>query len=134
MHDRLESNHSFKEEYLLDDSGYPCKSFIITPYPNPASAKQEAFNKAHCKTRVAIKQTFGQWKQRVHLLHSECWMKPEKVCTLIGVCAVLHNIISILFYDSIDGDPFDDNQPELVPYRGPDQDRLLRDHNCNTFF
>ena len=36
--------------------------------------------------------------------------------------------------DDIDDDPFDDDQPELVPYHGADQGRLLRDHICNTFF
>lgn len=97
----------------------------MTPYPNPTNAKQEAFNKAHCKTRVAIEQTFGRWKRRR--------TKPEKVCTIIGACAVLHNI-SILLNDDIDDDPFDDDQPELVPYHGADQGRLLRDHICNTFF
>ena len=60
-------------------------------------------------------------------------MEPEKVCTLIGACAVLHNI-SILLNDRIDGDPFHDNQPELVRYHWPDQGRLLRDQVCNTFF
>lgn len=133
IHERLESNHAFEDGYLLGDSGYPCKPFLMTPYPNTANAKEEAFNKAHCKTRVAIEQTFGRWKRRFHLLHSECRMKPEKVCTLIGACAVLHNI-SIKLNDDIDDDPFDDDQPELVPYHGPDQGRLLRDHICNTFF
>ncbi|XP_015748414.1 PREDICTED: putative nuclease HARBI1 [Acropora digitifera] len=133
IHERLESNHAFEDGYLLGDSGYPCKPFLMTPYPNTANAKEEAFNKAHCKTRVAIEQTFGRWKRRFHLLHSECRMKPEKVCTLIGACAVLHNI-SIRLNDDIDDDPFDDDQPELVPYHGPDQGRLLRDHICNTFF
>lgn len=93
----------------------------MTPYPNTANAKEEAFNKAHCKTRVAVEQTFGRWKRRFHLLHSECR-------TLIGACAVLHNISIKL------NDPFDDDQPELVPYHGPDQGRLLRDHICDTFF
>ena len=133
IHERLESNHVFEDGYLLGDSGYSCKPFLMTPYPNLANAKQEAFNKAHCKTRVAIEQTFGRWKRRFHLLHSECRMKPVKVCTIIGACAVLHSI-SILLSDDIDDDPFDDDQPELVPYHGADQRRLLRDHICNTFF
>ena len=129
----LEGKHSFEDGYLLGDSGYPCKPYLITPYPNPINAKQEAFNRAHCKTRVAVEQTFGRWKRRFHLLHSECRMKPEKVCTIIGACAVLHNI-AILLNDSVDNEPIYDDQPDLVPYNGPDQAQLLRDHICNSFF
>ena len=60
-------------------------------------------------------------------------MKPEKVCTIIGACAVLHNI-AILLNDSVDNEPIYDDQPDLVPYNGPDQAQLLRDHICNSFF
>ena len=119
--------------YLFGDSGYPCKSYLMTPYAHPTNAKQEAYNKAHCKTRVAIEQTFGRRKRRFHLLHSKCRMKPEKVCTLIDACAVLHNI-SIILNDSIGDDPIDDDQPELVPYYGPNPGRLIREHICITFF
>ena len=70
IHERLESNHAFEDEYLLGDStsGDPCKPFLMTPYPNTANAKEEAFNKAHCKTTVATEQNFGRWKQRFQLL------------------------------------------------------------------
>ena len=54
--------------------------------------QQQQFNRAHRKTSVIIVQTFGRWKRRFHLLHSEIRMQPEKVCQLIGACAILHNI------------------------------------------
>ena len=52
-------------------------------------------------------------------------MKPENVCTLIGACAVLHNI-SVKLNDDIGDNPCDDDQP--------DQDSLLLNNICNTFF
>ena len=54
IHERLESNHVLEDGYLLGVSGYSCKAFLMTPYPNTSNAKAEAFNKAHCKTRVLV--------------------------------------------------------------------------------
>ena len=95
---KLESQpHSIEDGLLLGDSGYPCKPYLMTPYLNPTTAKEEAYNKAHTGTRVAIEQAFGWWKRRFHLLHSEVRMEPEKTCQLIGACAVLHNIAFCFF-------------------------------------
>ncbi|XP_015778386.1 PREDICTED: putative nuclease HARBI1 [Acropora digitifera] len=74
---------TLEDGLLLGDSGYPCRPFLMTPYLNPSSAQQEAFNRAHTKTHVAIKQAFGWWKRRFHPLHSEIRMTPEKACLLI---------------------------------------------------
>ena len=63
-----------KDGIILGDSGYPFKSYLLTPYNDPIFHKQEAFNKAHIRTMVAIEQTFGRWKRRLHLLRSEIRM------------------------------------------------------------
>lgn len=68
----------------------------MTPYSNRSSPAQVAYNEAHCITRVIIEQTFGRWKRRFHVLHSEVRMAPEKVYIIIGACAVLHNIATVL--------------------------------------
>ena len=70
-------------------------------------------NKSHKGTRVAIKQTFGGWKRRFHLLHSEVQMSPEKTCQLIGACAVLHNI-AVLRNEPTDGIHCDEDQPVIA--------------------
>ena len=59
-------------------------------------------------------------------------MKPEKVCLLIGACAILHNI-AILLRENVDDSDLEDEQPELVEYHGPEEGRMLRDHICNSF-
>ncbi|KAK3882774.1 hypothetical protein Pcinc_012853 [Petrolisthes cinctipes] len=68
---------------------------------------------AHEKTRSVVERGIGQWKRRFHVLHSEIRLTPTaKVCKIIFVCAVLHNIckdrnIQLLFED----DPGHDQPP-----------------------
>ncbi|CAH3116126.1 unnamed protein product, partial [Pocillopora meandrina] len=99
-----ENHHSLDDGILLGDSGYALRPFMMTPYINPSTPAQVAYNDAHCKTRVIIEQTFGRWKRRFHVLHSEIRMAPEKVCIIIGACAVLHNIAIFLSEPMEDGD------------------------------
>ena len=95
-----ENHHSLDDGILLGDSGYACQPFMMTPYSNPSTPAEAAYNNAHCKTRVKIEQTFGQWKRRFHVLHSEIRMAPEKVCIIIGACAILH--IAILLKEPME--------------------------------
>ncbi|XP_068704547.1 putative nuclease HARBI1, partial [Montipora foliosa] len=124
---------TLEDGLLLGDSGFPCRPFLMTPYLNPSSAQQEAFNRAHTKTRVAIEQTFGWWKRRFHLLHSEIRMTPEKACILIGACTTLHNI-AILRNEPMDGLDDREDRPELTQYCGPEDGKAVRDYICDRFF
>jgi hypothetical protein len=130
----FENNHrNLEDGILLGDSGYALKPYLMTPYYNPVTANQRAYNRAHRKTRVIVEQTFGRWKRRFHLLHSEIRMQPEKVCQLIGACAILHNI-AIAFNEPIE-DPEDDiDEADVQDYQGPENGHLIRDHITNTFF
>ena len=131
--DHLSNNHrNLEDGVVLGDSGYALKPYLMRPYNGPITANQRAFNRAHRKTRVIIEQTFGRWKRRFHLLHSEVRMHPEKVCQLIGACAILHNI-AIAFNEPME-DLDDDDEPEVPEYQGPEGGRLIRDHIANTFF
>ena len=75
---------SLGDGILLGDSGYACMKYLMTPYLRPSTPAEERFNTAHSKTRVTIERTFGWWKRRFHVLHSEIRMHPERVCTIIG--------------------------------------------------
>lgn len=125
---------TIEDGLLLGDSGYACRPYLMTPYPNPSNVHQERFNSAHTNTRVEVEQTFGWWKRRFHVLHSKIRKAPEKACTVVGACAVLHNIASIL-REPMD-DYFDDDNyhPDLEQYRGPEDGRVVRDHICDSFF
>ncbi|CAC5358913.1 HARBI1 [Mytilus coruscus] len=50
--------------WLLGDSCYPLKSWLITPLGNPSTAQEIRFQKAHCKTRNTVERAFGVLKQR----------------------------------------------------------------------
>ncbi|CAG2257465.1 HARBI1 [Mytilus edulis] len=76
---------------LLGDSGYACKPYLMTPYLRPSTRHQERFNSAQTRTRSVIERTFGRWKRRFHLLHSEIRLTPDRVCKIVIACAILHN-------------------------------------------
>ena len=105
----------------------------MTPYSDPTTAKERVFNRSLRKTRVLIEQVFGRWKRRFHLLHSEVWMKPEKVCLLIGACAILQNI-AIMFNEPKEDEDTDPEEAEVEPLVGHDTGRQIRAHITNTFF
>ena len=94
--------------------------------------KRDAYNKAHTSTRKATEQAFGWWKRRFHLIHSEVRVKPEKTYLVIGACGVLQNI-AIKRNEPIDGILPNEDQPDITPYHGPENGKVVRDHVCNTF-
>ena len=85
-------NNFLVGEHILGDSGYMLRKCLLTPFRQPVSISLENYNYAHKKTRVLIEQTFGRWKRRFHCLYGEIRMAPDKVCTIIIACAVLHNM------------------------------------------
>ncbi|XP_062576264.1 putative nuclease HARBI1 [Saccostrea cucullata] len=50
--------------WLLGDSGYPLKNWILTPFPSPSNQQEEKFNEAHGRTRVVVERAFGVFKSR----------------------------------------------------------------------
>ena len=126
------SHRSLDDGVLLGDSGYACGPFLMTSYTMSRNAAQEVYNDAHAKTRVVIEQTFGRWKRRFHVLHEEIRMSPEKVCMIVGACAVLHNI-TVRLREPMEDEEVDE-LADVDPDHGPQQGLSLRDHICRTFF
>lgn len=122
--------------FLLGDSGYPCKHYLLTPYINTRSRAEEKYNSALCRTRVIIEQTFGILKRRFQCLHNELRTSPEQAIQYVLACVVLHNI-GIERGDIIDINNLqinvenDDNFNPDVDVHGGEH---MRRHIVETFF
>ena len=53
-----------KNGWLLGDSGYSLKHWLLIPVLNSSTAAERKYNKAHKFTRCVIERTFGIWKMR----------------------------------------------------------------------
>ncbi|XP_059201240.1 putative nuclease HARBI1 [Centropristis striata] len=85
----------FGRSIFLGDSGYPLRSYLVTPVTNPATPQEERFNEAHTHTRTHIERVFGRWKSRYRCVHRSSGglrLSPVKCCRVIVVTAMLHNI------------------------------------------
>ncbi|WAR15835.1 HARB1-like protein, partial [Mya arenaria] len=86
--------------YLLGDSGYPAKRWLLTPYLAPQNATEEGYNRSHKITRALVERSIGQLKKRV-----------------IVACCVLHNICkerAIPINGDDDSDDEDDNADDQL--------------------
>jgi hypothetical protein len=76
--------------FLLGDSGYPCKPFLLTPLLHPANASREAYNRAHVLTRNTIERFFGVLKCMFSCLPLELRCQLNTVLQIIVACGGLH--------------------------------------------
>ena len=53
---------------LLEDGGYGCKPYLLTPLPATADEKQRRYNLSHVRSRNVIERCFGVIKQRFQCL------------------------------------------------------------------
>ncbi|XP_060562532.1 putative nuclease HARBI1, partial [Ruditapes philippinarum] len=50
--------------WLIGDSGYALKSYMLTPKINPSTRQEVSFNNAHSRTRMVVERAFGILKSR----------------------------------------------------------------------
>lgn len=77
---------------ILGDSGYPCKSYLLTPLTQPQTPADARYQRAHAGTRVTIERCFGQWKSMFRALKDGLFISLPTVKTAIVAMAVLFNI------------------------------------------
>lgn len=87
----LEEGH-FASDYLIGDKGYACKSYLLTPFLNPNTPSEVAYNHAHAATRNVVERCFGVLKRRFPVLSLGIRLKMNTTVAVIVACAVLHNI------------------------------------------
>lgn len=78
--------------YILGDSAYPCRTWLMTPLGNPITDPEKRYNYAHKRTRVLIENTFGRWKRRFPMLTFPNRRDLANVAIDIRATAILHNI------------------------------------------
>lgn len=81
--------------FLLSDSGYGLKPWLMTPIYEPRENSPESrYNKWFCTTRSIIERCNGVLKMRFRCLlkHRVLHYSPEKAASIINACVILHNI------------------------------------------
>ncbi|XP_046585276.1 putative nuclease HARBI1 [Haliotis rubra] len=111
--------HNFEnglhDGFLLGDSGYPCRRYLMTPYHNTGDLRhKERYTYSLCRTRVLIEQTFGILKRRFPCLSTGLRTNPTRACTYVISCVILHNI-GIVKQDIVI------NDVDELTVQGPDQ-------------
>ena len=81
-----------KDGWLLGDSGYGLRPWLLTPVLNPTTPKEKKYNRAHKSTRCVIERTYGIWKMRFRCLYKGLTFIPNKNIDVILATAALHNI------------------------------------------
>ena len=91
LFEAFESSNKPLSGYILGDSGYMLRDWLMTPISAVRSAKDEAYNKALCGTRCTVERCIGVLKRRWHCLHTELRVSPQRACQIICACVILHN-------------------------------------------
>lgn len=80
------------EVCIYSGTGYPCRSYLLTPIQNPQGERERKYNAAHVTTRNCVERSFGVLKSRFDCLKTlfRTELRTSKRITM--ACAVLHNI------------------------------------------
>ncbi|KAK4874373.1 hypothetical protein RN001_013733 [Aquatica leii] len=79
--------------FLMGDSGYPTRPWLLTPLGNPQNAGDQRYNEQFCSIRSTIERCNGVLKSRFRCLirHRTLHYDPVMAGKIINACCVLHN-------------------------------------------
>ncbi|KAL2077944.1 hypothetical protein ACEWY4_025629 [Coilia grayii] len=81
--------------WLLGDSGFPLRPFLLTPYHHAQTEPQASYNRAHRLTRAVVERDIRVWKQSFRCLSKGArglQLHPRKCCALLHNMALRENI------------------------------------------
>ncbi|CAF1239650.1 unnamed protein product [Didymodactylos carnosus] len=89
------SNGIYGDGWLLGDSGYPLRAWLLTPFNDPTTAAQRRYNRALKSARSTIERAFGVLKARFCCLDRSgggLQFTPERCVKIILSCMYLRNL------------------------------------------
>jgi len=104
----LETSQS--DGYLVGDSGYPCRRYLLTPVVNPTTEAQKKYNASHVAARNCIERANGILKRRFPALKYGLRLSLEHTLPVIVATCILHNIALVM------GDEVPPDDEELDAY------------------
>lgn len=86
-------NNIYSDVWLLADSGYGLKPYLLTPFLNPSTNSEKKNNCLQTKTRNVVERCIGVLKNHWRCLHQTNALRftPEKSGRVVVACCVLHN-------------------------------------------
>ncbi|XP_028142516.1 putative nuclease HARBI1 [Diabrotica virgifera virgifera] len=80
--------------FLLGDSGYPTRPWLLTPLPNPVNPGEQLFNDRLCSIRSLIERCNGVLKNRFRCLlrYRTMHYHPTLSGKIVNACCILHNM------------------------------------------
>lgn len=116
---------------IMGDSGYPCLPWLLVPFAQINTPRQEVFNYHFKRSRSVVERCIGLLKGRFRCLLKERVLHyaPNKAARIVSACATLHNIAihyrvedPLPLWDEIDLEPL----PEPVEHVGNERDIVWR--------
>ncbi|XP_065941636.1 putative nuclease HARBI1 [Magallana gigas] len=94
LKDRFERG-AIPEGWLLGDSGYPLRLWMLTPVLNPTTRPGERYNASHIRTRNTVERSFGVLKSRFRCLDTSggsLLFTHEGMQSYGGCCSSAHHV------------------------------------------
>lgn len=81
--------------YLLGDSGYPQRTYLMTPLSNPQTKAERDYNFSQIQCRNTIERAFGVLKRRWGCLGKTLSQDMVNVFGTVTACVILHNFLKM---------------------------------------